>query len=356
MNCYYIKLYQDFICLAGACPSTCCSGWSIVVDDHSRKRYEQLEDERLRQDILQQIYQKDGEYRFRNRERGQCAMLDPDGLCRIQKQLEEKALCNTCRKYPRLTARVGEELWISMAASCPVVAGYLWGQKPCWMFQDTEGKTKEIDIYVFPVVREGLFLYQENRTQLQGQRSQAAKDQMLEEFYARENWARFQLFLELTDGILEIMTEFPEQAYLAGSFDYFEQTEKGSLEVLQDITAFEAVWQSRFQHFMDAYLPYRLFTRYLECQREDRVQRYRQVMGELSLNYIILFSRCVIQGELTEEQILQGITWVYRFCVHGAERSRRVHDLFSRLFSESADFVRLLTGKEVFLDLKRDKT
>lgn len=346
MNCYYLKWYQEFICLAGACPATCCSGWSIVVDEDSRQRYEQLEDEGLRQDILQQMYRKDGEYRFRNRKGGCCGMLDPDGLCRIQRRLEEKALCNTCRKYPRLTAQVGEDLWISMAASCPVVAGYLWGQNPCWMLQDAEGRTQKIDPQSLTVVREGLLLYQEDRARLQNLQLQTVQKDTREAFYAREDWARFQLFLELTDGILEIITAFPEQPYLPGSFDYFEQTEKESREILQDIMSYETVWQSRFQRFMDAYLPYRLFSRYLEFQKEGREERYCQVMGELSLNYVILFSRYLTQGELTEEQILQGIVWTYRFCAHGAKCSVRVHELFCRLFSEKTEFVRLLTGRE----------
>ena len=31
--------YQDFECIAGDCPDTCCAGWQIVIDKKSQKKY-----------------------------------------------------------------------------------------------------------------------------------------------------------------------------------------------------------------------------------------------------------------------------------------------------------------------------
>ena len=43
----YIKpdYYDDFQCIAGACPATCCAGWQVVVDDESLERYRMVEGE-----------------------------------------------------------------------------------------------------------------------------------------------------------------------------------------------------------------------------------------------------------------------------------------------------------------------
>lgn len=37
----YIKpgYYDDFVCIAGACPATCCAGWQIVIDEESLQTY-----------------------------------------------------------------------------------------------------------------------------------------------------------------------------------------------------------------------------------------------------------------------------------------------------------------------------
>ena len=38
----YLKpdFYDEFSCLAGACPKTCCAGWQIVIDETSLDKYE----------------------------------------------------------------------------------------------------------------------------------------------------------------------------------------------------------------------------------------------------------------------------------------------------------------------------
>ena len=31
--------YNEFSCIAGDCPDTCCAGWQIVIDKKSLKKY-----------------------------------------------------------------------------------------------------------------------------------------------------------------------------------------------------------------------------------------------------------------------------------------------------------------------------
>ena len=37
-----LSCYQDFHCLAGACPDTCCAGWEIDLDGDTLERYRRL--------------------------------------------------------------------------------------------------------------------------------------------------------------------------------------------------------------------------------------------------------------------------------------------------------------------------
>ena len=31
--------YNEFSCIAGSCPDTCCAGWQIMIDQNSLKKY-----------------------------------------------------------------------------------------------------------------------------------------------------------------------------------------------------------------------------------------------------------------------------------------------------------------------------
>ena len=35
----YPDYYQEFTCLGGACPDTCCAQWEVVVDDDTAALY-----------------------------------------------------------------------------------------------------------------------------------------------------------------------------------------------------------------------------------------------------------------------------------------------------------------------------
>ena len=74
------------------------------------ERFQALPDHKLRDDILQHVRKKGQDYYFANRSDGSCAMLDPDGLCRIQRNTEEQMLC-VCR-YKRIGNRSNERQFL----------------------------------------------------------------------------------------------------------------------------------------------------------------------------------------------------------------------------------------------------
>ena len=114
------QYYDQFQCIAGACPDSCCKDWTIVVDETSAAYYRTLSGalgDRLR-DVLQE---EDGDT-IMAIENGRCPMWQNDGLCRIQAELGEGALCHTCHTFPRLTHDYGNFAQLQLELSCPVAA------------------------------------------------------------------------------------------------------------------------------------------------------------------------------------------------------------------------------------------
>ena len=114
--------YDNFICIAGACPATCCGGWQIIIDDASLDKYSDISGplgDRVRSSIT---YNEDGEPYWRLSEDGKCRLLTCDGLCPLQKELGEEYLCHTCDVYPRHIEEYDGEQEYSLSPSCPEAA------------------------------------------------------------------------------------------------------------------------------------------------------------------------------------------------------------------------------------------
>ena len=112
--------FDQFRCIASDCPDSCCKEWEVQVDEKTAARYRSLTGplgDRLRE-ILRD---EDGETLMTITE-GRCPMWRQDGLCRIQAELGEEALCKTCREYPRLTHDYGDFIEYGLELSCPEAA------------------------------------------------------------------------------------------------------------------------------------------------------------------------------------------------------------------------------------------
>lgn len=114
------EYFDRFHCIAGECPDSCCKEWDVQVDPDSAELYRSLAGslgDRLRE-VLQT---EDGETVMTIID-GRCPMWRDDGLCRIQAELGEAALCKTCREFPRLTHDYGDFLELGLELSCPEAA------------------------------------------------------------------------------------------------------------------------------------------------------------------------------------------------------------------------------------------
>jgi len=130
--------YDAFRCLADTCPDSCCREWAVVVDDESAARYRALGGQ-LGQRLREVMQEEDGDTILALESDRRCPMWQDDGLCRIQAQLGEAALCQTCRQFPRLRHDYGDFMELSLELSCPEAARLILSEtsetitqeKPC---------------------------------------------------------------------------------------------------------------------------------------------------------------------------------------------------------------------------------
>ncbi|MCQ2420133.1 MAG: flagellin lysine-N-methylase [Clostridia bacterium] len=118
---------ENFHCLAGNCPDTCCKDWQIILDPETIEKYRTVEGE-LGEKLKSALVTEDGETMFRL-EHGHCVLLRPDGLCPVQAELGEQALCHTCYTHPRFIEEYGATQELTLSLSCPGAARLLLQQQ-----------------------------------------------------------------------------------------------------------------------------------------------------------------------------------------------------------------------------------
>ena len=160
------QYYDTFRCAAGACPDSCCHQWEVQVDADTAERYRSLSGP-LGDDLREVLRTEDGETFMTLRE-GKCPMWRSDGLCRIQAELGETALCRVCREFPRLRHDYGgfQELMLEM--SCPEAAIWIFMDEVGWVETEIPGGSEaEYDREAMDILlrtrEKALSLLEENR-------------------------------------------------------------------------------------------------------------------------------------------------------------------------------------------------
>ncbi len=137
----YLKpdYYEDFKCIAGECPDTCCAGWQILIDEESLDYYGEVSGafgKRLRDSI---DWQEGAFYQCEKR----CAFLNEKDLCDIYTELGEGGLCQTCKNYPRHVEEFEGLREYTLSLSCPVAAEMILGQQKFPVFVETEDDAED---------------------------------------------------------------------------------------------------------------------------------------------------------------------------------------------------------------------
>ena len=112
--------FDSFRCIAARCPDSCCKEWDVQVDHNSAAYYRSLPGPLG--DRLREVLYEEEDQVYMAITQGRCPMWRLDGLCRIQAELGEGALCKTCREFPRLTHDYGDFVEMGLELSCPEAA------------------------------------------------------------------------------------------------------------------------------------------------------------------------------------------------------------------------------------------
>ena len=124
MSVWYPEFYPAFRCRASACRHSCCRGWEIDVDEDSAETYRSLSGA-LGEELRSALWEDGEGWHFRLDGEERCPFLQPDGLCRLIRELGEDALCEICALHPRFFQEVGaDELW-GLGLSCEAVTELL---------------------------------------------------------------------------------------------------------------------------------------------------------------------------------------------------------------------------------------
>ena len=131
--------YNQFQCIAGECPATCCAGWQIVIDEKTLNRYRNCKTT-LGNRLRNSIDWKSGTFLQYDR---RCAFLDENNLCDLYTEAGPDMLCRTCRRYPRHVEEFENEREISLSLSCPVAARLIMGRSEKVIFLSKEDLREE---------------------------------------------------------------------------------------------------------------------------------------------------------------------------------------------------------------------
>ena len=114
-----ISYYDEFQCLMGECPQSCCKGWRIPLDDKAIRRFRNekgLWGLRLKMAMHGKVLPSFSPYCFR------CPFLRMDGRCGMQLKKGEDYLAEICRIYPRIRFCPGNYTELQLDLSCVHVA------------------------------------------------------------------------------------------------------------------------------------------------------------------------------------------------------------------------------------------
>ena len=107
-------VYEQFRCIAGACPYTCCQEWMIGVDEETAERWKSCEGN------LYGCIDSSGENPvLKLGADRKCLQLNREGLCRVVIRYGDDAIPEACRQFPRQIQRFADRTEYTLNPGCP---------------------------------------------------------------------------------------------------------------------------------------------------------------------------------------------------------------------------------------------
>ena len=143
------KYVTQFRCTGGACPDTCCMGWTISVDKDTFRDYRRVTHPILKPLIKTHLVQLDknstvnhGKFNLAT-SNTHCGLQTTQGMCGVQENLGEGALSDTCYIYPRTVYKVGDRFEQCLTLSCPEAARLALTQDDAFEFVTSEFTSRQ---------------------------------------------------------------------------------------------------------------------------------------------------------------------------------------------------------------------
>ena len=129
---------EQFHCLAGRCPHSCCIGWEVVLDEDHARRYLTGEDPLSRRAAEAMVYDEAEDAFAFPLSGGRCPFLDGENLCELHRAWGAEATPLTCQTHPRFTEDYGEFAERALSAACPAANVLLLGSREPLGFREIE--------------------------------------------------------------------------------------------------------------------------------------------------------------------------------------------------------------------------
>lgn len=120
---------KGFKCIGGVCEDSCCTGWTVDVDEATYHYLMSITNHKLTKRIQNNLIINEAlfakEVDFANvilTADKKCAYLNEKGLCDLQLSFGETGISNVCNLYPRILNKVGGHIERSLSVSCPEAA------------------------------------------------------------------------------------------------------------------------------------------------------------------------------------------------------------------------------------------
>lgn len=117
MNTVKIDFFDEFKCIGGKCPHTCCANWKILIDDNTKSNYLKA-DSTL--SILGHLCSKTDRYGNSEMRKlnGRCLFLTHDGLCQFECKQRKDLMPDVCKIYPRQILKLSNYTECTLELSC----------------------------------------------------------------------------------------------------------------------------------------------------------------------------------------------------------------------------------------------
>lgn len=106
----------NFKCLGDSCPDTCCKNWGMQIAAPTIAKYE-----RNAPELLQAVSSENGVSIMKRDSCSDYCVKFEAGLCQIHRDYGEDFLGDACHFYPRSTRKLGDNIIMSAAISCPEI-------------------------------------------------------------------------------------------------------------------------------------------------------------------------------------------------------------------------------------------